>query len=99
MRLEDHGVSMTLGLNGYVFISPDSPAQQSSASKPPAEQHDDVAQAAAAVRVLVALEASVDANAVSAVIRAAADAHIAPDNMLDSASLHTLSLSVNSAVS
>ncbi len=85
---------MTLGLNGYIFISTDSSAIQSSVGRSPPEQHHDVARAAAAVRVLAALSASLDVNAVSAVARTAADAQLEPDCMLRTASLRTFRASV-----
>ena len=97
MQLGDRHVSITLGLNGYVFVSPNSSAPQSCVSKPPFEQHYDVARAAAAVRVLVAFKASVDVNAVSAVVRTAEEADMHPQWMLRTAGLETLSLSHGSA--
>ena len=93
VRFDDRDVSITLGLNGYVFVSPDSPAPQSSASKPPLKQHHDVAAVAAAVRVLVAMEASVDVSAISAILRTAGAAKLEPDRMLSTAALRTFTSS------
>ena len=89
VKAEELHVNMTLGLNGYILVSPDSSALQSSVSRSQPEQHRDVALAAAAVRVLAALGASVDVGAVSAVSRTAADAQLEPDRMMRTASLRT----------
>ena len=97
VRAEELHVNITLGLNGYIFVSPDSSAAQSSVSRSPPEQHRDVARAAAAVRVLAALGASVDVNAVSSMSRTAADAQLEPDRMLQTASLRTFKESLGEA--
>ena len=97
VRAEDLHVNVTLGLNGHIFVSPDSSALQSSVSRTASEQHYDVARAAAAVRVLVALAASLDVSAVSAVLRTATDAQLEPDRMLRTASLRTFRESVGNA--
>ena len=94
VRAEELHVNLTLGLNGYIFVSPDSSALQPSVSRSQPVQHHDVARAAAAVRVLAALGASVDVSAVSAVSRTAADAQLEPDRMLRTASLRMFRASV-----
>ena len=87
VHVDDHNVRMILGLNGYIIVSPQSQDQPGPTL---AALHHDVARAAAAVRVLVAGQASVEVAAVRSMLSVADEMQIDTAHMLDCALVHAL---------